>query len=316
MPRLALALVLLGCACGSKKSSTPDARPAIPDAGGPAAEEADVRPVYPVDDQPPEPLALRLCQALHELPARRKAECCGGGAAPSLVSECARTLSSALRARAITLAEPAVAACEQAMTGLHDGCEWVGPLSPGFPAECRGLVHGTLAGGARCRSSMECAQGLRCRGVGPTDPGTCGPPLPDGTRCSVTVDTLVSYTRQDAWTEEAHPECSGYCMRRACRPAVAAGKACKVSLECGAGHRCSGGACVAGGVARDGESCSADECEAGLRCLENRCRRPKAAGEPCQSAFECRGGCVEGACAQQCAMVPPTRSRPDGGHLR
>ena len=89
MPRLALVLgfVPLLSACGSKKSSTPDAPPPIPDGGGAVAEESDVRPVYPLDDKPPEPLALRLCQALHEPPARRKAECCGGGAAPNISDE-------------------------------------------------------------------------------------------------------------------------------------------------------------------------------------------------------------------------------------
>src|SRR5687768_5167046 len=103
MRRLPLAVALAVSACGSKKPSTPDARPAIPDSAAKEQEESDdVRPVYPVDDQPPVPLAVRLCTAIHELPAKRKAECCKGPAAPTLSSECARTLSSALRAKSVT----------------------------------------------------------------------------------------------------------------------------------------------------------------------------------------------------------------------
>ena len=308
MPRLPLAVALALCACGSRKPSTPDARPAIPDAAAKEAEESDdVRPVYPVDDQPPDPLAVRLCTAIHDLAAKRKAECCKGPAAPTLASECARTLSSAMRARSVTVDEAAVTACEQAMASAHAGCEWVGPLSPAFPSACEGVVRGTIGTGVKCRSSMECDDGLRCRGVGPTDPGTCGPPLPDGARCSITVDTLVSYTRQDAWVEVTHPECGGWCTRRACRPAVMVGEACKVTAECARGARCAGGKCVAGGEAAEGEPCSADECAEGLRCLQNRCRRPKPAGETCKAPFECQGGCVAGKCAMQCAVGSPTR---------
>jgi hypothetical protein len=307
MARLALAVVLLA-ACGSKKPSTPDARPAIPDAAQKEAKETeeadDIRPVYPVDDQPPDERAARLCRAMHEVPARRKAECCGGSPAPSLVSECARTLSYALRLKVVTIDTPSIDACEQAMTRAHQGCEWVGPLAPSFPPECLGVIHGALATGSRCRSSLECGPGLRCRGLGPTDPGTCGPPLPESARCSVAVDTLVTYTRQDAWIERTHPECAGFCTRRACRAALAEGAACRVTPECGPGHRCADGKCVAGGEAQLGETCSANECAAGLRCWQNRCIAPKAAGESCKTPFECQGGCVDRKCAMKCRAVP------------
>jgi hypothetical protein len=314
MSRPALALLLLplalgNAACGKKSPGTQDAPPPRPDAA--LYEEAgDVRPVYPVDDQPPDLLAERFCRAVYLLPAERRAACCGGEAAPTLASECARTLSYALRSKAVTVDEKAVAACEAGQARAHEGCDWVGPLGASLPPACAGLLHGTLAAGTRCRSSLECQDGLRCRGVGPTDPGTCGPPLVEGARCNVAVDTLVTYARQEVWTEAAHRECQGYCSRRACRAAVPEGGACTVSGECGAGHRCLGKHCVAGGLAQAGEECSADECAPGLRCSQNRCLAPKPAGQPCKTPFECAGGCVNGKCATQCSVGLPAPARP------
>ena len=313
-PGLALLLALSNAGCGGKSprpagDAAPAARP--PDAGPPAAAEADdVRPVYPVDDQGLLPLAERFCAAAYRVAAERKAACCGGQAAPTLAGECARTLSFALRSRAVTVDEPAVAACEAAMARIHEGCDWVGPLLPDVPPACAGLMHGTLRAGATCRSSLECQEGLRCRGVGPTDPGTCGPPLADGARCNVAVDTLVTYTRQEGWAEASHAECQGFCSRRACRAGVAEGQACTVSGECGRGHRCAGHRCVAGAVAAKGEECSANECAPGLRCWQNRCIVPKPAGERCTSPFECAGGCQAGRCAMDCGGPAPAKPRP------
>ena len=43
----------------------------------------------------------------------------------------------------------------------------------------------------KCRSSLECAEGARCNGAGPTTPGKCGPPKANGLPCGGATDRLV-----------------------------------------------------------------------------------------------------------------------------
>src|SRR5262249_54705581 len=139
--------------------------------------------------------------------------------------ECVRTLSAALRAKAVTLEVEGVDACARAMAQAHEGCGWVGPFPPELPVACRGLVRGALEKGARCRSSLECRDGMRCSGAGPTAAGRCAPPRADGESCGTAVDTLATYTR-DADLDARHPECQGHCARFRCAPRVTAGSAC------------------------------------------------------------------------------------------
>jgi hypothetical protein len=197
--------------------------------------------VYPVTKDPPDPLAARLCDALHALPARRKAACGGGPPGFHPASECARTLSFALRAGAVTLAGADVDRCAAAMEAALQGCDWVKPLSPPPPPACEGIVKGTRPESAACRSSLECVEGLRCAGAGPTDMGRCAPPRRRGA-CGMAVDTLATHTRQHR-IELAHPECEGHCARRACADNVALGGACRSDVECGRGRRCAAGRC-------------------------------------------------------------------------
>lgn len=72
-------------------------------------------------------------------------------------------LTGALRFRAVSLDVADVNRCIAAMGRDYEGCDWVGPYPPDTPNECLGIVHGTLTRGARCRSSLECVNGLRCR---------------------------------------------------------------------------------------------------------------------------------------------------------
>ncbi|WCQ95859.1 hypothetical protein [Sorangium sp. Soce836] len=250
----AAALILqLGAACARAQRSSPDAdagaasppdtgetRAPPPDAGATAASSPDtgsspsgsspsgssptppadtpvgdeIAPVYPKAEGAPDPLAARLCEALHALPARRKAACCGGGPGFHAGAECARALSFALRAKAVTLSTDAVGRCVEAMARSLEGCDWVAPVAAPVPSACEGIVRGALGEGARCRSSLECADGLRCDGVGPTDAGICRAPRAAGP-CGLSVDALAAVTRQTRYAE-AHPECRGRCAGRAC----------------------------------------------------------------------------------------------------
>ncbi len=312
-----LATVLAGCPKGNSKDV--DARAADAGAGdaaidamagvaadaGEGVEDDDVRDVYSVDAGPPDPLAGRLCAALHELPERRRAACCDAAPALVLTSECARTLTAALSLRAVTLAAADVDACEEAMRKAFDGCDWVGPFPPEVPAACLGVVKGAIAAGRRCRSSLECAGEQRCHGVGPTTTGRCGPPSADGERCGGSADPLAGFARQND-VDARHPECKGWCERTKCAARVAVGGACALGAACGTGKLCVAGKCAEAAPAKVGEKCPGDACEPGAQCVRGACVARKAAGAACNADFECRGGCLRanaakpGVCGKKC----------------
>ena len=278
-----------------------------PDTGADGLDDDEpVQPVYPLTDLPANPLAQRLCDALHTGPSARRAQCCGWSTPGySVTGECVRTLSAALASKAVTLAPDEVDRCVAAVGKLYEGCGWVGPWSPTTPPECTSMIQGQLAEGVKCRSSLECSGTLRCRGVGPTDPGVCGKPRAAGAECSAGVDSLAAYTRHDR-LEETHPECVGYCARYHCTPFVALGEKCGANVQCGPENRCAGDKCVAGPVARLGEACADTGCEAGSRCYARVCTKPKPAGEACSSDTECAAACVKddagaaGVCGMRC----------------
>lgn len=283
--------------------------PAASAASPPAEGGGDeVRPVYPVTNDPPDPLATRLCEALHGVPTARRAACCGHSPGLSLAAECARTLSFAMREKAVLVDAAAVDSCVSAMEKAHDGCGWVGPAGAPLPAACDGLVRGALEDGKRCRSSLECTDGLRCVGVGPTDAGVCRKPLPTNFPCAVSVDTLAALTRQEGF-EARHPECAGHCAQRRCRDLVAEGGACKTAIECGPGKVCAGGKCAVGELPGEGKPCLGGACAKGLRCEKATCIAPKEEGAACKLDAECRGGCLRGdggqggTCGMKCRML-------------
>lgn len=264
--------------------------------------DTDVKPVYPIN-APTSPLAERLCAALQSVPVQRRRECCKTDTGVMLTSECVRNLSGALALNAVSIDEPRIAACEEAMAREYRGCDWVGGISRPTPPECLGLIAGKIAKGAPCRSSLECGEGMRCQGSGPTDLGKCGEPLIEGRLCNTAVDTLAAYTRQDD-LELRHPACQGFCDRNRCYNAVALGGECKVNVHCGRGNRCVRGKCVDDPHAELGEECLGGDCAPGLRCSGKVCIVPKAAGEACSTEFDCLASCVDGTCAQSCSGLP------------
>jgi hypothetical protein len=229
---IGVVLMLLAASGCSRKSAnaTLDAAPApvaasASAAGGASSEPGsdELKPVYPVDAGPPDPLAARLCDALHAVPAKRLAACTSkpAGPAPAIVQgQCVRTLTAALAAHAVKVDPGDVDRCNDAMTRATSGCDWAAGagLSP-LPAECDGVVHGALAAGASCRSSLECPDGSRCQGLSTIDTGTCAAPKAAGLPCNLADDMLATFARQDHY-DRAHPECAGTCVGRMCRPAA------------------------------------------------------------------------------------------------
>jgi hypothetical protein len=309
-----LGLFAGGCTC-SKSDGGAGAAPT--DVAAPRSKSDDeVRPVYPVDAGPPDPLATRFCEAVQALPEKRKAECCTDartGVAPT--DACVRTLSYAIAQHAITLDAADVDRCAEAMKKATDGCDWVTPLSTAIPLVCKGILSGKLAEKERCRSSIECAAGLRCQGLSATDVGACGPPREARVQCGVGVDTLATYTRQDS-VDRDHPECAGRCFRGQCEDAAPIGAQCKSDSQCGK-SRCVGGKCADGALPALGAPCPAGACAPGAGCVAGVCAAPKAEGAACGSQAECRGQCVTedggtaGTCAKQCPSFKlPTRGLP------
>jgi hypothetical protein len=293
-----------------KPVPTPTASPVTP-TGQPNLQlpaQAEVRPVYPsVLTGPPEPLAQKLCAAVHEVPAQQRAACCKEPPGTVLTADCVRVFTYALRSKAVVLDESAVQQCTTAMSEAVKDCAWVGIFPPPLPAACTQAIQGTVPAQGRCRSSLECAQSLRCQGAGPTEPGTCAPPLPAGQRCATGVDTLAAYTRQDQ-LDRMRPECRGYCDRgHVCQESLPLQGECVMSVQCGQGNRCGGGKCVAGAIGQLGAPCVGGDCAGGLRCYKLRCMQPAAAGVACETDFDCLGGCLKkdpthktGVCGPRC----------------
>lgn len=310
------ALVLV-VACGDKaENKTSSTAGTGADGGADAAAPAgptgsageDVQPVYPVDPKaPPVPIAAKLCEALHAMPEKKRAACCASTPGVVMTTECTRTLSAAIRAKAVTVSEVDVEACAAAWDKALEGCDWVGPFAPAPPAACRGVVKGALAAGATCRSSLECQGSLRCLGAGPTTTGRCGSAKADGDVCGGTVDALATFTR-DGDLDKQHPECAHTCIRHKCATPAAEGSACRTTGDCQEGLSCLAKKCTQAPVpSSDGAPCPGGACTDGLSCIRGKCTARKSAGEACTDDFECRGGCLKsggprdrGTCGPRC----------------
>src|SRR5262245_6875809 len=243
-------------------------------------------------------LAQAYCDALHTLPAQRKQECCGR-AFPSLAPACTQELGASLERGAVALDGTAVDRCAQEAARQLEGCNWVTPLTPPVPDACRAIVAGKVASGAACRSSLECLDGLHCRGARPGQAGVCAPPGTAGTRCDVPADNLAAFTgfREDP----RHPVCDGLCVKGQCLPFVPAGGACQSTGQCARGLNCMSGRCQDRPLPKAGETCAGDiTCAAGSFCQAGHCAPAKGEGEPCASPAECM--------AFQCVMAPGAKS--------
>src|SRR5580704_2497951 len=192
---IAAAMVVMAACTRTREEVPPAGSEALGDSGPSAAHHSEddesVRPVYPLDGVSSDPAAVRLCAALQERPQTRLAECRATTPGVLMTRECIRTLSAALHLGAVSLEATDVDRCADAVDRALAGCSWASRGAPEPPAECEGIVRGTLAAGARCRSSLECLDGLRCHGAGPTSAGQCGPPRDDGATCGGSVDTLA-----------------------------------------------------------------------------------------------------------------------------
>jgi hypothetical protein len=261
-----------------------------------AAGTPEARPVHDPKD-PAQATAERLCGLLHESIEQRHAACCDAKPRPTFGSLCIQALSAALHAGAVRIEVAAIDRCEAALNQTFAGCEWVAAFSPPLPAACQGLLSGTISMGGLCRSSFECATGLRCAGTGPTDRGHCEAAGPAGAACGGAMDPLGAYVRQDL--DLSHPECQGFCNRDHCEKTRALGAECRLDAECGAGAYCSQGQCRGGAPSRKGAPCLGGGCEPGTRCVGGTCIEPKHSGQPCTRELECLGGCL----------------KPDGGSL-
>jgi hypothetical protein len=314
-----------GCTCSktdggpaSSASAVSSVSPTTGSGSAAATSNADdeVRPVYPIDAGPPDPLASRFCEAVQALPDKRKAACCVDartGVVP--VDSCVRTLSYAIAQRAVTLDAAEVEACAAAMKKATDGCDWVTPFATAIPLVCRGILRGKLAEKEPCRSSLECAAGLRCQGLSATDIGACGPPRGSRMPCGAGIDTLAAYTRQDS-VDRDHPECEGRCAQGRCDDAVALGAGCKSDSQCGK-NRCVAGVCEGRPLPELGAACPAGTCAPGAGCVSGVCVAPKAEGDACSSHAECRGECVteDGGAAGTCAKRCPSFALPSRAPL-
>jgi hypothetical protein len=290
-----VAALLLAVAC-SKPAPAPSRAAEAP---ADASTDEQVTPVYAPGETVP--AARTLCDALYETPSLRRAACCSTRPAESVaLAQCRLTVSAALRSRAVSIDGKALSDCAAAQSKIFEGCSWIGPSPPQPAPECRALFRGARKTGEVCRSSLECLDGLHCLGAGPTAAGRCGPPKTDGQACRLAVDALAGFALQDE--DARHPECTGFCGHFRCAQRSVAGGACLTSAQCPAGQHCDGSACANGTAARRGERCVGGGCEDGLRCVSGRCLAPLAAGAPCQSDAQCRGGCIPAThlCGERC----------------
>jgi hypothetical protein len=269
-----------------------------------AARVAPVATIYSLDAGTPDPLATKLCHALQDVPASRHAECCGDGKGFVFVAQCEGQLSAALHASVVSLAASDVDACAAAIDKETTGCDWVSTLAPPPPKECEGIVHGRSPAGARCRSSLECANGGRCVGAGPNRVGTCGETPKDGETCGGTVDSLATYVR-DITVDDEHPECTGYCKRSKCAPATPLGEPCTFNGQCGSHKYCAHGQCATA-PSKIGEACLGAVCEPSAVCIDKKSAPLQVVGSACTKDEECVGGCIvadaglKGTCGKKC----------------
>lgn len=177
--------------------------------------------IFP-SDTAPQPLAHKLCEALHVVSGRRVAECCDTKPVAPLLGECVRVVSASIESKAVTADASAIERCASAMEQSLTGCDWVTPSLPLAPAACEQVLVGSLREGDVCRSSLECIGNFHCEGLSPTRTGTCAAPQPNGAVCGAHVDTLAAYTLQ-RHLDTSRPFCRESCSMSThqCAPASA-----------------------------------------------------------------------------------------------
>lgn len=247
-----------------------------------------------VRENQPLPLAKKLCEALHLLPAQRKAQCCGTPPQRFLLDECVQAVTRSLDSRSVDLDPRAVQACVTSVEETLTGCDWVTPGQPLTPAACQAVFRGKVLAGSACRSSLECEGDLHCNGTTPTRAGVCATPAGVGAGCGTHVDALAAYTLTRG-LERSHPFCADFCslLSHKCEASPPEGARCMASVNCARGQTCVRGACSAARRRQRGQTCDGADCEEGLRCVEGECRELARAGQACKTDFDCAtGGCL------------------------
>jgi hypothetical protein len=281
---LALALLAVGCERRGSSSVAPSAATSSSTKNETMASASASASTSANEAAPHDPLVDELCRALHALPETRHAECCKQAPSLDLTDECIRGLQLSLATQTVSLDANEIHACTTALANVYRGCAHVGPNRPSMPRACLGVVHGSLPAKSRCRSSLECVDGLRCHGMGPTTAGTCEAPRAAGEACGPSIDVLATYTGQKG-DESRHPECAGACEQQKCVAQAKKLDAAKIDQPCPRGL-----------------------CEEGARCIAGTCIAPKPEGAPCDVDRECIGGCLKGAgeksgkCGMRCDL--------------
>jgi hypothetical protein len=165
------------------------------------------------------PLVARLCDSLTELPRERRAECSHTRPGISLANQCTRLLGMSVASGAVSFVQSEVDKCLADWAKRYEGCGFVDHASLPPLRTCERVLVGNLAADATCRSSLECAAGLYCEGVGPMDSGRCSPPRKEGASCGLSVDPLLAYVRGAAGADRR--ECDGECINNRCTKASA-----------------------------------------------------------------------------------------------
>jgi hypothetical protein len=234
-----------------------------------------------------QPLAEKLCSALHRVPTERRARCCGEAPITALYDECVRHLSGALARRSVSLDESRVERCAAAVASSVASCDWVAPTLPAAPPECRGVVSGNVASAGSCYSSLECAGNLHCEGQSASKPGTCRAPAALGATCGIGVDPLATYVAERG-LEREKPACQAFCslITHRCEPEPALADPCLASANCAPGQRCVAGRCALAEHAAATRRQPGDDCRTDLDCSAGGCVSDASGRRTCQ--MKCR----------------------------
>jgi len=307
-----LTLVLASSSVSSLAGCTRAERPSAPRTKTPPSLGSSR---VPASASGPEPSAVALCTALHELPTRRRAECCAEAPVPLYFDECVRLLSSAVRAERLRIDRRQVEACAASVDAETRGCDWVAPTLGAAPAACSGAVSGLVAAGGRCTSSLECSGELHCAGQGATSPGVCRPPEPTGAACGAAVDSLATYLGARS-VEARKPACIGSCAlaEHRCAEKPAAGAACSASIDCASDQACTNGRCAARVVEAETTRAARVNCMTDLDCPAGGCVTAsggtRSCGKKCSRDLTALRSALPAQTPSRALSFPTKRERP------
>jgi hypothetical protein len=139
----------------------------------------------------------------------------GSPAGKPLVPQCRQELARAVRAHEVKVDAKQLVACDGALRAAPPS----GPLVAALPDACTTVLVGTRPSGAACTSSLQCTDGLYCRGLSLGPEGVCGAAVPVGSACETVRDELSAFTR--GIDHPRHRTCEGSCVKGRCLSASA-----------------------------------------------------------------------------------------------